>query len=228
MIAVRNFALGLLLGAAPVTVSAQAVTDIKIGQTLTKKVGIKIDIYRFVGGSGTTIKATLTAPGKAALILYTPAGEEMLTAQGNGSVTLEAILPLWDVFFLSVVREGGAMPYALGLTGDEPDAHLALFAHNVGFARSLYKTCWVEPGISKRRKWSTGTDVATLGRQGRYVTEFFGSDGRSLGNARTTKVDIKGDDVTATNADASKIVFTLSGLLGENPGRYIGMGCDKQ
>ena len=223
-----RLALGLLLAAAPVAASTQAVTDIAIGQTLTKKIGTKTDIYRFVGGSGTTIKATLTTPGKAALIFYTPAGEEMMTAQGTGSVTLEAILPLWDVFFLSIVREDGAKPYALSLTGDEPDAHLALFSHRVGFAGSLYETCWVEPGISKRRKWSTGTDVDTLGRQGRYATEFFGSDGRSLGNSKTTRVDIKGDDVTITNDDTSKIVYTLSGLLGGNPGRYIGMGCDKQ
>ena len=189
--------LGLLLATAPVATSAQALTDIKFGQTLTKKVGTKTDIYRFVGGSGTTIKATLTAPGKAALILYTPAGEEMLTAQGNGSVTLEAILPLAEMFSIAVLRKDGAKPYALKLNGVEPDAHLALWAHRSGFAVEhedkdgpyFSSTCWIEPGVKIRRMWPKGVEEITLGRGGKEFATWKTKNGKSGAAEREVRFD---------------------------------------
>lgn len=112
-------ALLVALGAAPA--NAQSFTTIAIGQTKTKAAGTKADLYRFGAGSGTTITATLTAPGKSALMLYTPDGEEMLSAQGDGSVTLEAIIPLDEVFTIAVLREDSSKPYSLKLESDEAD-----------------------------------------------------------------------------------------------------------
>ena len=212
MIGIRTarLAVALLLAAAPVAASAQAVTDIKFGQTLTKKAGTKVDLYRFVGGSGTTIKATLTAPGKAALILYTPAGEEMLTAHGTGTVTLEAILPLWDVFFIGVVRVDGAKSYSLKLNGDEPDAHLALFARKVGFAFEakdegkpyLVSTCWIEPGVTLRRTWPRGIEEVALGRGGKQFTKYKLNGGEW--KLAEGEVRFEGDAIIYHRTDGSK------------------------
>ena len=171
-----RLALSLLLAAAPVATSAQTVTDIKIGQSLTRKAGTKIDVYRFVGGSGTTIRATLTAPGKAALILYTPAGEEMLTARSSGTVTLDAILPLWNAFFLGVVRDDATKQYTITLSGDEPDGHLALFSLGVGQEYHMpngnfwaYK-CWIKPGQKKKIVFEGSASIYELGRNGKEFT----------------------------------------------------------
>ena len=212
MIGIRTarLAVALLLAAAPVAASALAVTDIKFGQTLTKKAGTKVDLYRFVGGSGTTIKATLTAPGKAALILYTPAGEEMLTAQGTGTVTLEAILPLWDVFFIGVVRKNPAQPHSLKLTAVESDMHLALFAMKVGFAVEhedkgkpyLVSSCWIEPGVTLRRTWPRGIEEIALGRGGKEFAKYKlkGGEWRSVDR----EVRFEGDTIIYHRTDGSQ------------------------
>ena len=228
-----QLALGLLLAAAPVAASAQAVTDIKFGQTLTKKVGTKTDIYRFVGGSGTTIKATLTAPGKSALILYTPAGEEMLTAQGSGSVTLEAILPLWDVFFIGVVRQNAGQPYSLKLTGVDPDPHLALFARDTGYAATymdkakpyLVTICWIEPGVKIRRTFVTGVEEVSIGRGGKEYGSWKGQDGKT--NVGEHSVRFDGQTMIRTVASGKQRTTPVELLFGSDPtAKYRGYLCD--
>ncbi len=206
-----ELALGLLLATAPVAGSAQAVTDIRIGQTLSKKVGTKSDIYRFVGASGTTIKATLTAPGKAALILYTPAGEEMLTAQGNGTVTLEAILPLNDVFLLAVLRKDGAQPYKLALPGVEADLHLAKFAAYVGYSINteegeknshIVTQCWMDPGVKLRITSPNSVQEIAIGRNGKEYRSWRQADGQS----GTTEKSVRFENSTmvSTSSDGKE------------------------
>lgn len=185
----------------PVIAAGQSVIDIELGQTRTGKAGGLVDLYRFGGGSGTTIKATLTAPGSSALILYTPEGEEMLSARGDGTVTLEAILPLWDVFVLAVVRTSAAKAYTLELSGNEPDIHMAYFARGVGFRTSVgtseATTCWVEPGVKKRTifsdlsGWYTDT---TIGRQGYEYSELF-NESKKLVTKKTNRRRVEGGDV---------------------------------
>ena len=234
MIGIRTarLAVALLLAAAPVAASAQAVTDIKFGQTLTKKAGTKVDLYRFVGGSGTTIKATLTAPGKAALILYTPAGEEMLTAQGNGTVTLEAILPLWDVFFIGVVRKNPAQPHSLKLTGVEPDDNFAEFAGWVGYSHKysngvIETQCWLDPGRQIRVTRSDGeVQVGTIGRGGK--TYYAGTK-----NGKSAKWEIlrsvEGDEVVEVKTNANGRTDTrrypLDGNIRKPNGGFLSYLC---
>ena len=235
MIGIRTarLAVALLLAAAPVAASAQAVTDIKFGQTLTKKAGTKVDLYRFVGGSGTTIKATLTAPGKTALILYTPAGEEMLTAHGTGTVTLDAILPLWDVFFIGVVRKNPAQPHSLKLTGVEPDAHLAVFARDTGYAATyadgakpyLVTICWIEPGVKKRRTFATGVEEVSIGRGGKEYGSWKGQNGQT--NAGEHSVRFDGQTMIRTVASGKQTTTPVELLFGANPtAKYRGYLCD--
>lgn len=235
MIAVRmtRLALALLLAAAPVAVSAQAVTDIAIGQTLTKKAGTKVDLYRFVGGSGTTIKATLTAPGKNALILYTPAGEEMLTVRRSGSVTLEAILPLWDVFYLGVIREKTAAPYSLELAGLEATAAQALFAYKVGYLEErggiAKESCWIEPGVKKRATWESTVAVSEFNPDGRTLTRFYALDGKPKNPFSMTLDAEWADDSIKVIADGGKETTTsLKDLIGVRPQSYLGTICDNQ
>ena len=235
MIGIRTarLAVALLLAAAPVAASAQAVTDINFGQTLTKKAGAKVDLYRFVGGSGTTIKATLTAPGKAALILYTPAGEEMLTARGNGTVTLEAILPLWDVFFIGVVRKNPAQPHSLKLTGVDPDAHLAVFARDTGYAATytdkakpyLVTICWIEPGVKIRRTFVTGVEEVSIGRGGKEYGSWKGQDGKT--NVGEHSVRFDGQTMIRTVASGKQRTTPVELLFGSDPtAKYRGYLCD--
>lgn len=230
-----RLALGLLLAAAPVAASTQAVTDIAIGQTLTKKVGTKTDIYRFVGGSGTTIKATLTAPGKSALILYTPAGEEMLTAQGSGTVTLEAILPLWDVFFIGVVRTNPAQPHSLKLTGVEPDPHLAAFALKTGYTveykvnaqpRSV-TSCWLEPGVKKRETYAIGIADVSIGRGGKEFGTWKGQDGRTVKAEHSVRFE--GQTMIRTVASGKETTTPVELLFGSDPtAKYRGYLCESK
>ena len=207
---------------------AQPILDIAPGQERTGAAGSEVDLYRFSGESGTTIKLVLTAPGSSGLILYTPRGEEMLSARGTGKVTLEAILPLWDSYTVAVVRKRATGPYTLKLDAQEPDDHLALFAHGVGFefdhtegkGTYLVSSCWIEPGIKLRRFWPKGTEELTIGRAGKEFGAWQAANGKS-GSAERG-VTIKDGNVTYRWPDGSQRevtktfedIVTTEGLLG--------------
>lgn len=215
-----KLALGLLLATAPVAGSAQAVTDIRIGQTVAKKVGAKVEIYRLVGGPGTTIQATLTTPGKAALILYTPAGEEMLTVEGTGSVTLDAILPLWDVFFIGVVRKKAAQPHSLKLAGVDPDRHLAAFADDTGYKsdhpQGAVTTCWIEPGIKLRRTYPDRVEEISIGRGGKEFGSWKLKNGKTGAAERTVRFE--GQTMVIRTASGKEHRRELDPTRGTYPG----------
>lgn len=198
---VFQIASAALLLCVPSICIAQDVTTIELGQTITKPNGANTDLYRFGVVTGTTITATVTAPGNVALILYTPAGEEMLSSNGNGSATISTIMPLDDVFMIAVLQENSTSSHQLKIAGDDPDIYMSLFARGVGFERAsgtaTVTVCWVEPGIKKRTTFSDLKGYyseTTIGRQGYEYTEVFHGDAKP-DSSTTNRYRVEGGEL---------------------------------
>jgi len=220
-----RLALAAALVLAPTDGHAQSVTPIEAGQTVSGEAGKPADLYRFIGESGMPVNATLSAKGDAAIILYTPAGEEMLSAQGKDKTELEAVLPLWDVFYLSVIRKDLSKPFTLTLTADTPDLVQSLFAFQVGFHDSYSDVCWVEPGKVKRGKTVTGDYLQRVEPGQGYHRIFYNRAGLPLGPGFMTTVSLDGDTVTSSPAIGNPISYPLSEEMSKKPGRYKGYFC---
>lgn len=206
---------------------AQSVSTIALGQTKSQAAGgSATDLYRFVGASGATVKATLVAPGQSALILYAPTGEEMLAARGANSVALEAILPMWDTFIIAVVRTDLTQPYKLSLLGDEPGVELGYFARRVGFSRGAAATCWVKRGVTKRTSRKNGYTIGTRG-PGFQTYQYFDVNGRETRREKLLiKVQSDGVQVTYESGEVSLDPFDV--LVGAEPyGPFVGLDCPK-
>ena len=162
--------------------SAQDIRTIELGSTIAGTKGSPVNFYRFGAPAGTTVQATLTSSGPVALVLYTPAGEEILSVNGSGAVSLEAILPLTDVFMLGVLRPDPSKSFTLKTSADQPDIHQQLFAKYAGYKYEEPEyvgsvECWIDPGHRLRTTFGNGAvREATLGRGGRiyYTTSFKG------------------------------------------------------
>ena len=164
-----------LTGIVPISdAPAQSVSTLIIGQTKAGSPGSKVNLYRFGGTTGTTVSLDLTAPGAAALTIYAPSGEEMLSARGIGMVALEVILPLSDIYYVGVLRESAAQGYSLKSSAVESDQHLAYAAESVGYTlkwASGYSEnqCWIDPGNILRVTGSKGLlEEITIGRGGNF------------------------------------------------------------
>jgi hypothetical protein len=116
---------------------------------------VKPDIYYFTGEAGAKLTFALSSKAATRLVLYTPAGEEMLTAGGDTGATLEAVLPFNEVYTLAVIRRDATQPYALFMTATQPTLGEALLATGVGYERLIGggkrdRQCWVKPGVMLR------------------------------------------------------------------------------
>lgn len=137
--------------------SAQSPRMLEPGKTVTARPAKadEPDLYLMTGEVGATITLAAKGNGPLSLSLFTSEGEPMLTAEGDGSASLEAILPATDAYMVAVAG-GSTKQYELGLTSVAPDAHLALFSRHVGYAYDIdtvagttaeWGSCWVEPGV---------------------------------------------------------------------------------
>ncbi|MCZ8371023.1 MAG: hypothetical protein O9293_13870 [Porphyrobacter sp.] len=192
-----------LIVCAPSICVAQDVTTIELGQTITKEKGTTTDLYRFGVLTGTIVTGTVTSSGNVALVLYTPAGEEMLSSNGDGSATISAVIPLDDVFMIAVLRDNNNSSYQLKITGDDPDIYMSLFARGVGFARAsglaTVTVCWIEPGIKKRTTFSDLKGYyseTTIGRQGYEYTEYFDGDAKRY-ISKTNRYRVEGGELVS-------------------------------
>lgn len=201
----------------PLQALAQPVQTIEVGKSYSREAGSagSVDMYQFAAASGATLRADVAGSGRIVLILYTPAGEEMLSAEGNGNVTLEVVLPRNDVFFLSVVQAGSARPYQLVISGNDPDPLLSLFAQSVGYrspeGRSI---CWVVPGQQMKKIYARGSgigeEIYTLGRGNKIFTNVVLSNGDRLSTEH--EVVFSGDtaNVTVRRSDGKQFQASLN------------------
>lgn len=198
--------LGVFVAAALFSASAlgQSMTTLKMGQTTAGIAESRVELYRIGGVAGTELTLTLTGAGSSGVILYTPEGEEMLAAQGKDAVRLTAILPLDDVFLVSVIRDQRT-PYSLKVDGLEPDGHFADFAWGVGYANKnpngVTRTqCWIDPGRKIRFTRSNGeVYFGTIGRGGKtYYDENRDGQSSKWEVVRT----VEGDKVVTVRTDA--------------------------
>jgi hypothetical protein len=132
------------------------------------KVGAAVDLYAFIGESGSVFQATAGAPGAGghAITLYTPEGDEMLKADGVDMTRLNAILPKDGIYMLAVGRQNAAKPYNLTLAADPPDlfqwSHRNLAGYEVlgQDGKLFYSTCWTAPGATLRYDFANGVRMS--------------------------------------------------------------------
>ena len=222
---------------------AQHATELPFDRPLVWRAGASLGMYRFVALAGTTIRARVTGgKGTSVVTLYTPAGEEMLSAEGDSAVTLEAILPLNEVYFLSVIRTDSTRPRTIGLTKTNADDLEASFAELVGFellndtsGAPVNRQCWLEPG--KRLRYLPAADAkvsyrridVTRERDARKYYTVFQNDGKTMSYEVVQRFE--GDSVITTTEipglpprEARRAVsFGVSG--GFRLGRYTGYLC---
>jgi hypothetical protein len=131
------------------------VTNVRVGETLARpagKAGTGVEVFAFIGESGSILQASAAGAGRYGLTLHTPEGAEMLTATGQGAARVEAVLPKDGVYLMAVASEDAAKPYKLTLGSESPDAFLWAFRHLAGYealganGATAYWTCWVVPG----------------------------------------------------------------------------------
>ena len=198
---IRLALLALVVAVMPAMALAQRTSErapeLFMDRAAVWRAGAGQTMYRFVALAGTTIRVRVSGGrGKSILVLYTPAGDEMLSAEGVGSVSLEAILPLNDEYFVGVIRADSTAPRTLRLSRIEADPLKVGFAEYVGYERVNTKTgepvsrqCWVEPGAKLRVLPLPGTEARftrteiTLSRDGTEYFAFFRPDGSVLRSA---------------------------------------------
>lgn len=128
------------------------------------KVGAAVDLFAFVGESGSVLQATAGAPGAGghAITLYTPEGDEMLRTDGVDRTHLNAILPKDGIYMLAVGRQSAAKPYRLTLAAESPDLFQWSFREGAGYevlgkdGKLDYWSCWTAPGATLRYISSKG------------------------------------------------------------------------
>lgn len=152
------------------------VTNVRVGQTLARpagKVGTGVEVFAFIGESGSILQASAVGAGRYGLTLHTPEGAAMLTATGQGSARADAVLPKDGVYLIAVAREDAAKPYKLTLAAESPDAFLWAFREFAGYealganGAPAYWTCWVVPGSVMQYHLPNGsTQRLTVNRGG--------------------------------------------------------------
>jgi len=152
------------------------VTNVRIGKPLVRpagKTGTRIELFAFIGEGGSVLQASAIGAGRYGMTLYTPEGAEMLTATGQGSAHMDAVLPLDGIYLLAVARQDGAKPYKLSLSAEPSDAILWTQRSHAGYevldanGAVLFWTCWIDPGTVLQYQMANGTTMRlTLHRDG--------------------------------------------------------------
>jgi hypothetical protein len=161
-------AFALVALACPAQAQVEGARELPVGETVSAPAGVpgQVDLYYFVGGPGARHNFTLKIKGDAEITLFTPTGEVMLTANGSGTIPLEAVLATLDVHTVAVMRADPAQPYTLEMTATEPDLLSALFAVAVGydnpFPSGAERQCWITPGLRFRATGKNFTTDASL------------------------------------------------------------------
>ena len=153
-------ALAAVMAAHPAQAQIADARELVAGQVATgaPAKAAKPDIYYFTGEAGAKLTFALSSKAGTRLVLYTPTGEEMLTAGGDGAVTLEAVLPFSDAYTLAVIRRDAAQPYTLFMTATQPTLSEASLAVGVGYEDQSEnaerdRQCWIKPGVILRASY---------------------------------------------------------------------------
>jgi hypothetical protein len=109
------------------------------------------DIFAFVGEGGSQQRFTVTSAKPVEITLFGPSGAPMLTKEGTGTVTLDAVLSWLDVHTVAVLRSSPSTPYVIQRRATIPTPTQTIFARHVGqeytFGDGKKETkCWIVPG----------------------------------------------------------------------------------
>ena len=240
----RKVLLKAIAAAAAVGLAASAQAQdlplIEAGRTVVGKPGKagQADLYQFIGVMGSEVTISLEAPGKAAITLFTPTGDEMLTESGTGEMTLRAVLPLANAYTIAVSRSDLTKSYTLKLQATEPDMHQMFFSRNVGYElrygstfSNVQKSCWIDPGRKLRRIHPGAEEEASLGRGGsEYSTYKVRKGGVEVLRAYDHQVRFEEDAAIYTTRNPDGTTETLRKNLELDPqwaklGSYISYLC---
>jgi hypothetical protein len=164
----------------------------EVGKSIARpagKVGASVDLFAFIGESGSALQASAGAPGGGghAITLYTPEGNEMLKADGVDLTKLSAVLPKDGIYLLAVGRQNAAKPYKLTLAAESPDLFQWSFRNAAGYnvydakGALSFSTCWTAPGQTLQYKFANGvTGDLTVQRGGAGRWESPGQPARAF------------------------------------------------
>ena len=162
----------------------------EVGKSVARpagKVGAAVDLFAFIGESGSVLQVSAGAPGAGghAITLYTPEGSEMLQADGVDLTKLSAVLPKDGIYLLAVGRQNAAKPYKLTLAAESPDLFQWSFRNAAGYdvydakGAISFSTCWTAPGSTLQYKFANGlTGTLTVQRGGAGRWELAGQPAR--------------------------------------------------
>jgi len=186
----------------------------EVGKTVTRpagKVGAAVDLFAFIGESGSVLQASAGAPGAGghAITLYTPEGNEMLKADGVDLTRLSAVLPKDGIYLLAVGRQNAAKPYKLTLAAESPDLFQWSFRNAAGYnvydakGAIAYSTCWTAPGSTLQYKFANGvTGALTVQRGGAGRWEFPGQPARPFATQLAAGVFVRTYENGAATPDS--------------------------
>jgi hypothetical protein len=163
------------------------------------------DLYYFVGEPGSRQHFTVTSTKPVEITLFGPTGAPMLTKEGTGTVTLDAVLSWLDVHTVAVLRSSPSTPYTLKRSATKPTYPEAEFATYVGdeiiSANGSKSTqCWLIPG--ERIGFLGSGATSTLSRSGQGVVSVF---------PRPTGVAVTEDWIRIDNDNIVKSTQTYPG-----------------
>lgn len=147
-------------------------------------------VYETVGLAGERMVIEVRSPTNVEVTAHTFRGEPMLSQSGRGTISLEVVLPLDDIYFVSVLREVPANAFTIRRSreGDLPDPYLAAFADGVGFQNESYSSCWVIPGLLKKVVFQKSSKEVGLVGQGREYEEAFYDNGTVESSVRRRRI----------------------------------------
>lgn len=203
----------------------------EIGKSIIRpagKVGAQVDLFAFAGESGSVLQVSAGGPaaGGHTIVLYTPEGDEILTAEGVDRAELTAVLPKDGVYLLAVGRQNAANPYKLTLAADSPDLFQWSFRNLAGYevyddkGALSFSSCWTAPGATLRYTFANGfKGTLSVQRGGDGVWEFEGQGQKPFTTKLTEGVFVR------TYADGRTPVSWSLDRPEPRTGAYLGYLC---
>lgn len=132
-----SFLIAMLCLVPPTAASAKPIDARKLtigtalkGLPSTKPIA---EMYYLIGEAGAKETFTLTIKGPASISIFTPGGDEMVTASGAGVIKLEAVLPFTDLFMIAVARKDTRQSYTLSRKASTPTLAETVLAGEIGY-----------------------------------------------------------------------------------------------
>lgn len=120
----------------------------------------------------------------------------MLTATGEVTARMNAVLPRDGIYLLAVARQDAAKPFKLSVSAESPDPIMWSFRNYAGYetlaadGSVAYWTCWVVPGTVLQVQQVGGSRRRlTVNRGGMGRWDYLSADGQPSGYNFATRLE---------------------------------------